>query len=228
MALVKRACSSLEGAFSSWLAAVAVANLNISRVGAGKWWWVRCGRCWCVIYLLSRWQRQALEGTNVIFPCGERCLGPRMWAVGPQDLAAELRFRFALVLPAIARFEKFTFMNRQPIDEKLYTSVRLSNFPPQTPQLVCNLLPLRLEVFSNLPEQTSTTIQQMCAGNACVSVLVVHGISARKRENAKTRKREGKHEDGKTARKTRKWAGKFKNAKAGKRHTDLNGWKVPG
>lgn len=106
--LVKRACSSLEGAFSSWLAAVWMMNgpfqkiglpqtgllqcgspgqftlkplaevrvaefkIGLLRqiwivhgVGAGKWWWACCGRCWCVIYLLSRWQRQELEGTNL-------------------------------------------------------------------------------------------------------------------------------------------------------------------
>ena len=66
-----------------------------------------------------------------------------------------------------------------------------------------------------------------CAGNVCVSAPVVRGISARKRENAKTgnkpRKRATKRENGqrnaKTPKrenaKTRKRARKYKSAKVG-------------
>jgi hypothetical protein len=56
-------------------------------------------------------------------------------------------------------------------------------------------------------EQTSTTIQELCARNACVSVLVVHGISARKTrkcESGKTGSRQGKRENGHGSTKTRK------------------------
>ena len=49
----------------------------------------------------------------------------------------------------------------------------------------------------------------------CVSALVVHGISARKRENTKTRKWPGKRENAKTR--------KRESAKAGQLHTDFNG-----